>query len=113
MGERGYVVVKQEHGDVSFYTHWTGYKMKTEVAKALDFGRSRWDDEGYLSKIIFCQMAKDSLDRITGFGIYAGHGDKIGLDYNYPSVIVDCKNKTVNGIEFAQFVSEHKDKTED
>ena len=78
MGDRRNVVVEFENGtSVALYTHWTGSDLPQTLAKALDRGRSRWDDPAYLTRIIFSEMiAAEAGDDVvavlmgeTGFGI--------------------------------------------
>jgi len=90
MGTRAQVFMKDT--GVYLYQHWDGddlfQKVKNAIAK-----KWRWDDEEYLTRIIFCEMVKDNIDGETGYGIgNSQHGD---IEY---LVTVDCKNQTVEEI---------------
>jgi hypothetical protein len=78
MGDRRNVIVTKGNGgpNVSLYTHWYGSQLPQIVARALDRGRSRWDDPTYLTRIIFSQMLLDgdAVEELTGFGIEAVPG---------------------------------------
>lgn len=69
MGDRGNVeMVYGEGQSIFFYTHWQGTELPQTVAKALEKGRTRWDDESYLARIIFQEIIGND-DDVTGFGI--------------------------------------------
>ena len=70
MGDRRNVIIKGEGMGIALYTHWTGSTIIHDIAIALDKGRSRWDDFGYFTRIMFDVMTRHSSDPITGFGIY-------------------------------------------
>jgi hypothetical protein len=76
MGDRANVCVKGwgNEGDVFLYTHWTGTELPQIVQTALA-RRERWDDNSYLTRIIFCEMVKGDEDGSTGYGISATVGD--------------------------------------
>ena len=57
-----------EGGKIYFYTHWDGSELFTILKDALELGKTRWDDELYLARIIFCELVKKD-DGITGYGI--------------------------------------------
>ncbi len=64
MGDRGNIKV----GKVYLYTHWGGSEIKQILKNALS-KKLRWDDEAYLTRIIFCEMIKEDVSGETGFGI--------------------------------------------
>jgi len=98
MGDRGNVRVVQSQGEVWFYTHWTGSELKETVACALARGRSRWNDESYLARIIFCEMLDaGDLRGTTGFGI-----STYEVDNEHPVITVDCNT---HGVEVGGKVS--------
>lgn len=100
MGDRGNVVLKYEDGNkIYFYSHWTGSGLKETVRLALIRGRDRWDDESYLARIVFCQMLGGDMMSTTGFGIAPYE-----VDNEHPLVVVDTKEKTVNGIPFEDYI---------
>ena len=71
MGDRAQVAVLDTYnnGIVYLYTHWGGSMLGETLAKALDRGRERWDDEPYLTRIIFSEMIRDDPYSLTGHGI--------------------------------------------
>lgn len=103
MGDRANILLKQEDGDkIYLYTHWKGYKIKQIVASALKRGESRWDDEPYLSRIIFSELIRDDVLGLTNYGLttYLTDGE-------HNVVEIDIKAQTANGIGFAQFIKEN------
>lgn len=76
MGARAQVKIKG-HSDtcVYLYTHWGAGELVGVVRKALALD-TRWDDDEYLARIIFCTMVSSDTEGTTGFGIGTGeHGD--------------------------------------
>jgi len=53
MGDRANVRIKDSGGTFHLYTHWSGTELPETVRQALLRGKDRWDDEQYLSRIIF------------------------------------------------------------
>ena len=53
---------------VYLYQHLDGYNLPTEIKEALKL-KARWDDEEYLTRIIFSTMIKDKIYEETGYGI--------------------------------------------
>lgn len=92
MGDRANVFVKTGKDGVYLYTHWNGTELPATLQAALNgpTGRSRWSDEAYLARIIFCSMVKGQEDEATGFGIatYTPDGDDRVLE-------VDCGSQTI------------------
>lgn len=73
MGDRANCIVHQNSFDkdakpVWLYTHWDGHDLLAMVQEALQ-RRQRWDDEPYLTRIIFDTMSKNQQGEETGFGI--------------------------------------------
>lgn len=82
MGDRSQVHI--EDSDVWLYTHWGGTGLPQVVQDALGRGE-RWNDYEYLTRIIFSEMVRGSLDSATGYGIgSAQHGDV------YRVIHIDC-----------------------
>lgn len=92
MGARAQVHMK--NSGVFLYTHWGSGSIVEDVRKALasDAGRSRWDDEEYLTRIIFDVMTDGQHGEETGFGI----GTQQHGDLDFKPIVVDCDNKTVS-----------------
>lgn len=81
-------------GAAVFYGHWSGHAMPTALARAIG-RRQRWDDEGYLARIIFDEFTKGQQGQETGFGIYIGSlGDN---EHPVMCVCVDAKTVTQYG----------------
>lgn len=97
MGDRANIVVQVDGGQIWLYTHWTGRELEDTLRSALARGRDRWDDQPYLTRIIFCEMVKlDGGDGLTGFGIAL-----VEQDSNHPHIYVDIDKKTVKSDRFA------------
>lgn len=106
MGDRRNVVVEFTNGtSVALYTHWAGSDLPQTLAKALDRGRSRWDDPTYLTRMIFSEMiAAEAGDDVigvlmseTGFGIEpipTGSDSYCEADPGY-DLVVSLADKTV------------------
>ena len=98
MGDRGNIKV----GKVYLYTHWSGSYIKEILKKALS-REQRWNDESYLTRIIFCEMLEGDIDGETGFGI----STEI-VDNEYPILEVDVENQEVkcngNVWSFEEFI---------
>lgn len=77
MGDRGNIKMTQqgETADLYFYTHYSGSNLGAILKSALVRGRSRWEDEMYLARIIFCEMVKGDEQGLTGAGIGVAQGD--------------------------------------
>lgn len=89
MGERGQIQV----GKVYLYTHWRGDQLR-EILTAAIGRKERWNDEEYLTRIIFSEMVKNELMDATGYGI----GSIEHFDLNYPLMVVDIKEQVVHEI---------------
>ena len=51
----------------------------------------RWDDEPYLTRIIFSEMIKDNIEDETGYGI-----STYICDNSYPILVVDTEKQEVS-----------------
>ena len=105
MGDRGNIKV----GKVYLYTHWRGSFIKQILQKALR-RKARWNDEAYLTRIIFEEMIGIDTGSETGFGI----STKI-QDNEHPILEVDCENQKIKCDDeswtFEEFISlENHDK---
>lgn len=90
MGDRGQIKVIQSNGTLYLYTHWDGNSLIGTVKEALS-KKERWDDEEYLTRILFSAMIAKDIEGTTGFGIgFREHGD---LDN--PVITVDCIRQEV------------------
>ena len=107
MGARANIRVKQSVGDdayVYLYSHWKGAELAIDLQRALA-KRWRWDDDQYLTRIIFDEMiGPDGHGQETGFGISTYEGDN-----SYPIITVDPKLQVVEigggrAIPFAEYL---------
>lgn len=71
------------------YTHWDGCDLPFIVQRALA-RRQRWNDNSYLTRIIFCEMVRNDIDGETGYGISPTIGDN-----EHPIIVVDPNNQQV------------------
>ncbi len=98
MGNRANVQIKYNEGsDIFFYSHWDGTGLNQIVKKALIRGKSRWNNESYLARIIFSEMIKGAILEETGYGISPWECEE-----GAPKVIVDMKKLVMidtDGIE--------------
>jgi hypothetical protein len=110
MGDRNYIKIEESKGGkIYFYTHWSGSELENILADALDRGRSRWNDESYLARIIFCEMVKNDILGETSFGISTWEPDT-----EYPEIIVHMNDLTVSikgkSYKFQEFIDKEKTK---
>lgn len=90
MGDRGNIAVIQSEGDqVWLYSHWGGTELPERLQTGLKAGKGRWNDESYLTKIIFRDAVRDwSGD--TGYGISCRMQDN-----EHTILVVDIPGKQV------------------
>jgi hypothetical protein len=94
MGDRGNIYVVQHphrepEGGIFIYTHWGGHKLPELLQSALKTGKSRWNDEPYLTRVIFDAVSVDN-EGITGVGLTT-----YLTDNEYPILVVDSEKQTV------------------
>lgn len=91
MGDRANIAIKQSNTDecVILYTHSSGYRLPAMLHEAIS-RRVRWDDEQYLSRIIFDAMTDQCQGDETGFGITTRVWDN-----SYPILVVDPNKQTI------------------
>lgn len=110
MGDRRNVIITEGDGTgVALYTHWTGSDLPVVLKAALKRGESRWNDTGYLARIIFSDMIKGYETDLLGFGIYpATFTETIGSpmeDAPGYDIVIDTGTQTVDGIPFTTYIS--------
>jgi len=87
MGTRSQVHFIQS--GVYLYQHWDGSLLPSRVQSAISLN-DRWDDEEYLTRIVFDSMKTKTAQKTTGYGIgTTRHGDIEFL------VEIDCIRQTV------------------
>lgn len=89
MGTRAQAMVKGK--EIYLYQHYDGYDLfntvVNAVVNAVDAGR--FDDDEYLTRMIFCEMVKYDVMGSTGFGI----GTEIHGDIEYLVVVDNQKGQ--------------------
>ena len=94
MGERAQIEIVQKPHSVFLYTHWGGKTVLSDTARGLLYGRDRWDDPEYLTRIIFDNLSRNAPFPTTGFGI--GTCQHIDIDtlvtVNPDSYSIECRN---------------------
>ena len=80
MGDRAVIEIQQERGTLCLYSHSDGFYLRKILAKALERGSNRWNDEQYLARIIFNEMTKGREMDTLGYGIHVGEADDCGPD---------------------------------
>lgn len=113
MGDRGQIAIKmRDAGRVYLYTHWRGSDIPNMLREAMKYGRERWGDPEYLSRIIFVEMLGTDTNGRDGYGIgLEQHGD-IG----HPVPVLDCDTQMITwddvgygapeDVSFAAFVGD-------
>jgi len=59
-------------GSVVLYTHWGGYDLGPDLARALHSASPRWNDDSYAARIIVSGMVGDDWKKSTGYGLLVG-----------------------------------------
>lgn len=107
MGDRAQVRIKNDDDSyVYLYTHGRGSELQDIVRRALA-RKQRWDDNEYLTRIIFCEMVKGDEAEEIGFGIGTSEHD----DNENPLITIDCGDQTVaignkKSVSFRTFIAE-------
>lgn len=109
MGTRAEVEVQHGEGTIYLYQHYDGYEIAETVANALERSESRWNDEAYLTRIIFSEMIKDDINGTMGYGIMLGpaDADKYRVKVNPHTQTVAYNNRVLT---FAEFVDRYNTK---
>ena len=93
MGDRANVVIPQdgsEHEEkIYLYTHGSGTELPATLQRALA-RKQRWDDQPYLTRIIFEEMITGAYSKETGYGISTYPSDGLSR-----LLIVDTENQQV------------------
>lgn len=97
MGDRANIrlVLEEDKPSLNLYTHWGGYRWHLQLADALKFGKNRWDDPAYLTRILISRLYIGHAEDETGGGISFF---QIGGD-GYPLYIVDIPNQKVHQVD--------------
>jgi hypothetical protein len=104
MGNRANVFVKDQFGPggVFLYSHSGGEDLPRVLQTALARGRERWQVASYLARVIVCEMVRDDLDGMYGYGISASLGDNehpiLGVDVGSQTIaVLDVDSPTPQG----------------
>ena len=90
MGARAQVKVEMDPHPVFLYTHWGAGEILKSVQQGMIAGRGRWNDDSYLTRILFDNIRTEDDDPETGYGIDTTmHSD---IDCH---VVVNCESGTV------------------
>ena len=108
MGDRGNIFItrnddtKNNEQGIYLYTHWGGSYLKETLQAALR-KKWRWNDEAYLTRIIFCEMIKGYESEETGFGISLEEQDN---EHPIVYVLTDTQEVIVEGhcYTFQEFI---------
>ena len=112
MGDRGHIHLHE--GDapgVFFYAHWSGSDLPQIVRRALA-RKQRWDDAGYLNRIVFSELIRDVVAGETGYGIDAkpsdtGDGGRVvDVDHAAQSVTLVGNHFVSKSYTFDEYVAE-------
>lgn len=91
MGDRGNIKMIYEDGkEIYFYTHWDGSELPQTLKNALARSKDRWNDEPYLSRIIFSEMIQNDVMGTTGYGI-----SPYETDNEHPIISVTPSKQTI------------------
>lgn len=118
MGDRRNIIITEKVGEpgVAIYTHWGGSEAEEDLAAALDApaARNRWDDTGYLTRIVFDRLTDGDHGSETGFGIYPSEDGSTAPCESAPGydLIVETSTKRVFKLgktqrSFEEFISKH------
>lgn len=69
MGDRANIIVKEDDEQVCLYTHWGGEGLPNTLHTAISRSKERWDDFAYLTRVIFCDMIREHINDLAGYGI--------------------------------------------
>lgn len=98
MGDRGNIAIRQS-GDpermIFLYTHWGGSECPAVLQRALA-KRWRWNDEAYLTRIVFDELAAGDSGNETGYGI-----STMISDNEHPILAVDGATRMVGTVTSA------------
>lgn len=96
MGDRGNIAVIQRDGQVWFYTHWSGYKIKEVAQQAVIAGKSRWNDESYFTRCVADKLIPKlkAGEEPISYGISTSIGDN-----EHPIMVLDCNRQIAFLIE--------------
>jgi len=96
MGARIVFTIKQADGlRLNLYSHWGETDRFSDLARALQAARPRWDDESYAARIIVSQLIGPQWESETGFGLWAASEDGY-YGGDSPDITIDLLNKTIN-----------------
>lgn len=113
MGDRANIVITSKStakavtledalkGAIVLYSHWGGYQIAHDLARALHAARGRWNDPSYGARIIVSQVIGDDWGREVGYGLSVGELD----DNERPVLLVDFAQQKVRRFGRGDYVS--------
>lgn len=91
MNIKGNICVQERFGGrIYLYTHTHGFDTFDILKAALIKGKSKWNDEQYLTRIIFCELIKRDLNGISNYGI-----SSFVAENDLPIFVVDVYNSNI------------------
>lgn len=107
MGDRANIAVIHKNKDqIWLYSHWGGSGLHDKLQEGLRAGKGRWNDESYLTKIIFGYAVpcdKKSWHGETGYGISGRLQDN-----EYPVLVVDIEGQRVLVVQESRLTKDGK-----
>lgn len=108
MGDRGQIAVVHGEGAVYLYSHWGGTELAAVLRSAL-LKKWRWDDNEYLTRIIFDEMVGDSQGSEMSYGIgLIPHGD-----IEHALLVVDTTQQAVGVVKLREWDERREDNYSD
>jgi hypothetical protein len=92
MGDRANIYLRDSENTsgIYLYTHDDAQSWPSRLQEALRFGKSRYNDPSYLSRIIASRVFADLVDSVIGGGLSTELGDN-----QYPLLCVDLLGRRV------------------
>ena len=88
-------------GAIVLYTHWGGYQIAHDLARALHAARWRWNDPSYGARIIVSHVIGDDWSSEGGYGLSVGELE----DNERPVLLVDFEQQKVRRFGRGDYVS--------
>lgn len=88
-------------GAIVLYTHWGGYQLGHDLARALRAASGRWNEPSYGARIIVSYVIGDDWTGKLGYGLSVG---ELG-DNERPVLLVDFEQQKVRRFGRGDYVS--------
>lgn len=99
MGDRANAVFKQDSGYLALYTHNGGYRIKADVANAIDrvIKAGRVNDTGYATRIAISNIIGEGWKGDLNYGLFVGSTiDETITDNGNDIIVVNFEGDKVN-----------------